>query len=563
MRAGQYLDRLKPQNLGAEIAGGLTTAVVSLPMALAFGVASGAGPQAGLYGAIIVGLLAAVFGGTSTLISEPTGPMTVIMTAVITRLVAANPEHGLAMAFTVVMVAGIVQILFGVLKLGRYITLMPYSVISGFMSGIGILLIFTQIAPLLGQAAPAGGPLAVVRALPRIVAAAEWREMVLGGTGLVLLFAVPSRLRRFVPPQLLVLVIGTAAAALVFGGGVRSIGRIPMGLPPLVLPTFTAAQATQIVVDGVVLGVLGCIDSLLTAMIADSLTRDQHDSNRELVGQGIGNLVSGLAGGLPGAGATMGTVVNIQTGSRSPFAAVVRALVLLAVVLLVAPLLESVPMTILAAITIKVGFDILDWSFLGRAHHISRSATVIMYGVLLLTVFVDLIVAVAAGVFLANIMTIERLSNLPSTRVRTIDPSGDPVVVSDEEHALLDDAGGRVVLFHLSGPMIFGVAQAVARENAAIHSYARVVIVDLAEVSMLGTTVALALENVIRDALEADRRVIVCGASEDVRRRLERLGALERGVESAETRVEALRRGVEMAGKAADDGGRASDPGQA
>ncbi|MFW6261764.1 MAG: SulP family inorganic anion transporter, partial [Spirochaetota bacterium] len=510
-----------------------------------------------------VGLLAAVFGGTSTLISEPTGPMTVIMTAVITRLVAANPEHGLAMAFTVVMVAGIVQILFGVLKLGRYITLMPYSVISGFMSGIGILLIFTQIAPLLGQAAPAGGPLAVVRALPRIVAAAEWREMVLGGTGLVLLFAVPSRLRRFVPPQLLVLVIGTAAAALVFGGGVRSIGRIPMGLPPLVLPTFTAAQATQIVVDGVVLGVLGCIDSLLTAMIADSLTRDQHDSNRELVGQGIGNLVSGLAGGLPGAGATMGTVVNIQTGSRSPFAAVVRALVLLAVVLLVAPLLESVPMTILAAITIKVGFDILDWSFLGRAHHISRSATVIMYGVLLLTVFVDLIVAVAAGVFLANIMTIERLSNLPSTRVRTIDPSGDPVVVSDEEHALLDDAGGRVVLFHLSGPMIFGVAQAVARENAAIHSYARVVIVDLAEVSMLGTTVALALENVIRDALEADRRVIVCGASADVRRRLERLGALERGVESAETRVEALRRGVEMAGKAADDGGRASDPGQA
>ena len=559
MRAGRYIDRLKPRNPGAEIAGGLTTAVVSLPLALAFGVASGAGPQAGLYGAIIVGLLAAVFGGTSTLISEPTGPMTVIMTAVITRLVAANPDQGLAMAFTVVMVAGIVQILFGVLKLGRYITLMPYSVISGFMSGIGILLIFTQIAPLLGQAAPAGGPLALVRALPRIVATAEWREVVLGGAGLVLLFAVPARLRRFVPPQLLVLVIGTAAAALVFGGGVRTIGRIPMGLPRLVLPTFTAAQATQIAVDGVVLGVLGCIDSLLTAMIADSLTREQHDSNRELVGQGIGNLVSGLAGGLPGAGATMGTVVNIQTGSRSPFAAVVRALVLLAVVLVVAPLLESVPMTILAAITIKVGFDILDWSFLGRAHHISRSATVIMYGVLLLTVFVDLIVAVAAGVFLANIMTIERLSNLPSTRVRTIDPSGDPVVVSDEERALLDEAGGRVVLFHLSGPMIFGVAQAVARENAAIHSYARVVIVDLAEVSMLGTTVALALENVIRDALEADRHVIVCGASDDVRRRLERLGALERGVASVDSRVEALRRGVEMAGEAGTTPGDAKD----
>jgi SulP family sulfate permease len=538
--------RLRPRNLRAEIAGGLTTAVVSLPMALAFGVASGAGPRAGLYGAIIVGLLAAVFGGTSTLISEPTGPMTVIMTAVITRLLAANPEQGLAMAFTVVMVAGIVQIAFGVLKLGRYITIMPYSVISGFMSGIGILLIITQIAPLLGRPAPAGGALGVLRSLPDLLATAAVPEVTLAAVSLLLLFTVPGRVRRVLPPQLLVLVIGSVVGLLLFGpGGIRTIGRIPMGLPRFVLPVFSAGQATQIVVDGVVLGLLGCIDSLLTAMIADSLTREHHDSNRELIGQGIGNLFSGLAGGLPGAGATMGTVVNIQTGARSPFAAVVRAVVLLAVVLAVAPLLETVPMAVLAAITVKVGFDILDWSFLGRAHHISRTATIIMYGVLLLTVFVDLIVAVAAGVFVANILTIERLSNLQSTRVRTIDPSGDPVVVNEEERALLEAGGGRVVLFHLSGPMIFGVAQAIARENAAMQSYARVVIIDLGEVSMLSTTVALALENVVLDALQAGRDVMVTGASADARRRLERLGVLARRVTMADDRTEALRQALQ------------------
>ncbi|NBF39420.1 MAG: STAS domain-containing protein [Spirochaetes bacterium] len=545
MTVNELAARLKPRNLRAELTGGLTTAIVSLPMALAFGVASGAGPQAGLYGAIIVGLLAAVFGGTSTLISEPTGPMTVIMTAVVTRLIAANPEQGLAMAFTVVMVAGAFQIIFGLLRLGRYITMMPYSVISGFMSGIGLLLIITQIGPLLGHPAPAGGALGAVRALPGLIAGMEWREAVLSGAALLLLFLVPGRLRRYAPPQLLVLVLGSAAGLLAFGpAAIRTIGEIPMGLPRLVVPTFTAAQATQIVVDGVVLGLLGCIDSLLTAMIADSLTREQHDSNRELIGQGIGNLVSGLAGGLPGAGATMGTVVNIQTGARSPFSAVVRALILLVVVLAVAPLLEAVPMAVLAAITVKVGFDILDWSFLGRAHHISRTATIIMYGVLLLTVFVDLIVAVAAGVFVANVLTIERLSNLPSTRVRTIDPSGDPVVVNDEEKALLEAGGGRVVLFHLSGPMIFGVAQAIAREHAAVESHAQVVVIDLAEVSILGTTVALALENVIRDALHAGRRVVVAGASEEARDRLGRLGVLSGSVELTGDRLTALRDAV-------------------
>ncbi len=538
----QLVHRIRPRNLRYDLYGGVTTAIVSLPMALAFGVASGAGAQAGLYGAIIVGLFAAIFGGTSTLISEPTGPMTVLMTAVVTRLVAQHPESGLAMAFTVVMVAGLFQIAFGLLKLGRYITLMPYSVISGFMSGIGVLLVLTQVGPLLGAERVAGGALQTLLAIPHILEQARWEEILLAALALLLLFGLPARLRRFAPPQLLALVLGTLVASFLLGSdAVQTIGTIPMGLPKLVLPRFTGELATQIILDGVILGLLGCIDSLLTAMIADSLTREHHDSDRELFGQGLGNLFSGLLGGLPGAGATMGTVVNIQSGARSPFAALVRSGILLAVVLAVAPLLQAVPMAVLAAITVKVGIDILDWSFLGRAHRISKSSTVIMYAVLFLTVLVDLIVAVGVGVFVANILTIERLSKAASTKVKTIDPSGDPVVIDEDERRLLEAGNGRIVLFHLSGPMIFGVAQAISRESAAMEEGVEVLILDLAEASMLSTTVALALENIVYDARRKESEVYIAGASEESIKRLEKLSIFGEKVHKVEDRRVALR----------------------
>jgi SulP family sulfate permease len=524
-----------------DIFGGLTTAVVSLPMALTFGAVSGLGPQAGLYGAILVGLFAAIFGGTRTLISEPTGPMTVMMTAIIARTMAADPAGGAVTAFTIVMVAGVFQVVFGVLKLGRYITIMPYSVISGFMSGIGVLLVLTQIGPILGHPTPGGGAVGTLRALPDLVGTAVPAEIILGVAALLALVAVPQSWRRRVPPQLFVLLVATVVSTtLLRGADLRRIGAIPMGLPSLVLPRVSPGLFSRILVDGLILAVLGAIDSLLTSMIADSLTRTHHDSNRELVGQGIGNIVSGLLGGLPGAGATMGTVVNIQVGGRTPRAGIIRAVILTSVVLVLAPLLESIPMAVLAAIAIKVGIDILDWSFLGRAHHISRNATLIMYGVMAMTIFVDLIVAVGVGVFIANILTIEELSNLPSTRVTTVDPSGDRVVMNDEERALLEATKGRVLLFHLSGPMIFGVAQAIAREAAAMRRDSRVLIVDLSDVSMLGTTVALALENVIRDALGTRQPVVVAAQPGKVRDRLARMRVLGPDVIITETRRAAL-----------------------
>ncbi|MDV2996601.1 MAG: Bicarbonate transporter BicA [Chroococcidiopsis sp. SAG 2025] len=523
----QITNKIHFRNLRGDLFGGLTTAIVSLPLALAFGVASGAGAIAGLYGAVCVGFFAALFGGTPTLISEPTGPMTVVMTAIVAGLTANNPENGLAMAFTVVMLAGLFQIIFGVLKLGKYVTLMPYSVISGFMSGIGVILIILQIAPFVGQAAPKGGVLGTVQSIPQLLANTDPIEAGLGALTLAIIFLMPSKFKRFVPPQLVALVVGTVVSLVLFpGADIRRIGEIPMGLPQLQMPVFTPGQITTMFIDGVVLGMLGCIDTLLTAVIADSITRTQHNSDKELIGQGIGNLVSGLFGGLPGAGATMGTVVNIQTGATTALSGITRALILLVVVLGAASLTQVIPMAVLAGIALKVGIDILDWSFLKRAHKVSLKGTLIMYGVLLLTVFVDLIVAVGVGVFIANILTIERLSNLQAQDVKTISDADDEIVLNQEEKQLLDLANNRVLLFYLSGPMIFGVSKAIAREHTAMADH-DVLVLDLSDVPMLGVTASLAIENAIKDAVEQGRHVFIVGATGSVKRRLEKLGIFD------------------------------------
>jgi sulfate permease, SulP family len=514
-------------NLRGDIFGGVTAAVVSLPLALAFGVASGIGPIGGLYGAICVGFFAALFGGTPTLISEPTGPMTVVTTAIVASLIANNPDQGLAMAFTVVMLAGLFQIVFGIFKLGKYVTLMPYSVISGFMSGIGVILIILQIAPFLGQAAPKGGVLGTFLSIPNLIANVQMPEAILGTITLAIIFFMPKRLKRFVPPQLVALIIGTAISLTLFkDADIRRIGSIPVGLPPLQIPTFAPAQLTKMLVDAMMLGILGCIDTLLTAVVADSLTRTEHDSNKELIGQGIGNIVSGVCGGLPGAGSTMGTVVNIQTGATSAVSGLTRALVLLVVVLGAARLTEPIPMAVLAGIALKVGIDILDWNFLQRAHKISARGAIIMYGVLLLTVFVDLIVAVGVGIFIANILTIERLSEMQSPGVKLISDIDNDVRLSPEQKELLDKGKGSVLLFLLSGPMIFGMSKAIAREHNAMKA-ADALVIDLADVPSVGVTAALAIENVIRDVYDKGLQVYIVGASAQIQQRFQKMGLFD------------------------------------
>ena len=523
----QITNQIHFRNLRGDILGGVTAAVVALPMALAFGIASGAGASAGLWGAILVGFFAALFGGTPSLISEPTGPMTVIVTAVITELTARNPENGLAMAFTVIMMAGVFQIIFGLLRLGNYITMMPYNVISGFMTGIGVILIFIQIAPFLGQETPQGGVLSVINNLPALITNINLWETGLGIVTLAILFLYPNKLKNFIPSQLVALIVGTLISIFFLKGveirTIATMGEITAGLPQIQLPTFSSSNLRLMFVESLVLGMVGSIDCMLTCVVSDSLTRTENKPNKELIGQGVANLITGLCGGIAGSGATTATVVNIQAGGRTALSGISRALILLIVVLWAAPLTSNIPLTVLAAIVLKVGIDIIDWGFLKRVHKISWKAAGILYGVVLLTVFVDLMVAVAVGVFVANILTIARLNEMQAKSVKAITDDDDRIVLNPEEKKYLDLANGKVLLFHLSGPMIFGVAKAIAREHGAIAKY-DVLIVDLAEVPILGVTSSLAIENAIKEAIDEGREVIVVGATGKVKRRLEKLG---------------------------------------
>ena len=542
------LNRINANNLRGDAFGGLTAAVVALPMALAFGVAATGDPAPGLWGAVIIGLVASLFGGTPTLISEPTGPMTVVFTSVILSLTATAPdkETAMAMAFTVVILAGIFQILFGAFRLGRYVTQMPYTVISGFMSGIGAILVILQLPAFLGQEA-SGGVIGTLTSLPTLMSGIQPMELALALITVAILWLTPSGIKKFCPPQLLALVLGTLLSITLFqDAGLKTIPAFNAELPTLNIPIYNGSQIRLMFVDAAVLGMLGCIDALLTSVVADSLTRTEHDSNKELVGQGLANIVSGLFGGLPGAGATMGTVVNIQAGGRSALSGLIRALILMVVVLAFAPLASTIPLAVLAGIALKVGIDIIDWDFLQRAHHLSVKAAVITYGVIALTVLVDLITAVGIGVFVANVLTIDRMSALQSRKVKTISTADDDVELSSEEQQLLDQASGKVLLFQLAGPMIFGVAKAIAREHNAIGN-CRVVVFDLSEVSHMGVTAAIALENAVKEAIEVGREVFLVGASGSTEKRLQKMKLLERLPDQniGSDRLTALRLAVE------------------
>ncbi|HHP7245364.1 MAG TPA: SulP family inorganic anion transporter [Elainellaceae cyanobacterium] len=536
-------------NIRGDIFGGITAAVVALPLALAFGVSSGAGAIAGLYGAVFVGFIAALFGGTPSQISGPTGPMTVVMATVFSAIVAANPENGVAMAFTVVMLGGLFQILLGALRLGQYITLMPYTVISGFMSGIGVIIIVIELGPFLGHPASAS-VIESLRQLPAFLSTANPFATGLGLVTLAIVFGLPRRLNRIVPAPLLALVVGTVLSVMLLPtAAIPRIGDIPSGFPALNLPTFTWGQLKMMLGYGIMLGVLGAIDSLLTSLVADNITQTQHHSDRELIGQGIGNLVSGLFGGLPGAGATMRTVINVKSGGRTPISGMVHASALLLVVLGAGPLTETIPHAVLAGILIKVGIDIIDWSFLKRAHRLSLKATGLMYGVLLLTVFVDLITAVAVGVFVANLLTVKHLSDVQVANMKVMVHSDDSPLLSAEEQRLLDQARGRGLLFHLEGPMSFGAAKAISQRLGIVGKY-NVLILDLTDVPRLGITASLAIENMVKEAHDKRRDVFIVGAKDGVEERLHRLELMSylspQGVSMS--RYEALQKALVLLG---------------
>ena len=327
------------------------------------------------------------------------------------------------------------------------------------------------------------------------------------------------------------LIVGTLVAVyLLPDRDLSLIGDIPSGLPGIHLPTFNIAQVRNLFGYSLMLAVLGSIDSLLTSLVADNITQTNHNSDRELIGQGIGNLLAGMFGGLPGAGATMRTVINVKTGGKTPISGMVHALVLLIVVLKAGELTSNIPHAVLAGILIKVGIDIIDWSFLRRAHQISLKATGLMYIVLFLTVFVDLITAVAVGVFFANLLTVKSLSDLQSQHVKTIskpEEDDEDTHLSTEEKYILKRAQGKILLFNLSGPMSFGAAKTISQRMGMVRKY-EILILDLSDVPMIGVTASLAIENMVKDACNNKRQVFLVGATGKVRQRLQNMKLLRR-----------------------------------
>ena len=516
-------------NLRGDIAGGVTAAVVALPLALAFGVSSGAGPVAGLYGAICVGLFAALFGGTPSQISGPTGPMTVVMSAIFTHYVALHPDdpaRGVALAFTVVMLGGLFQILFGLLRLGRYISLVPHSVVSGFMSGIGVIIILLQLPPLLGSAT-AGGPMAAAMQLPGAFAALVAPELMLGAVALAVVYLMPPAIGRYLPSPLVALVAGTALVVAFGLDQVRVLGEIPSGLPTPQWPQIELGLLPDMIKSALTLAALGAIDSLLTSLVADNITRTHHDSNRELIGQGIGNTLAGLIGGLPGAGATMRTVVNVNAGGRTPLSGSIHALVLLAIVLGGGAFAASIPHAVLAGILIKVGTDIIDWDYLRRMRSVPLSSVVMMSTVLLITVFVDLITAVAVGVIMASLLFVKRMTDLQLESIRIYTHPDETTPLDADARRLLSQADGRILYYQLAGPMSFGAAKEMVHRIARFDGYS-VLLLDLRAVPLLDTSSCRAVEDIVADSERAGRRVYLVGPQPRVETMLIRRGILDR-----------------------------------
>lgn len=484
---------LTGKTVAGDVFGGVTASVIALPLALAFGVASGVGAQAGLYGAIVLGFIAALTGGTRVQISGPTGPMTIVAAS---TLVLFKGDVSALMA--AVLLTGLFQIAFGLLKIGKFVKFVPYPVISGFMSGIGIIIILLQINPLFGLDGVTS-PLQAVASLAEVPSLFQTETLFASTLALLIVFFTPKKIARIVPTPLLALLVVTLAAQTA-GWQLPTIGTIPSGLPEISWPNFTLGQTTIIVSAAMSLAVLGSIDSLLTSLVADSLTKTEHDSNRELVGQGLGNALTAFVGGIPGAGATMRTVVNVKSGGTTRLSGVLHALILLGILLGLGQYASIVPMAVLAAILIKVGLDIVDYRFIKIIRKAPRHDLAVMFTVLFLTVFVDLIVAVGTGVVLASVLLTVRMTKQVQSSIKDLEVS---VEAMEGCESINFDRSFRIRVVHIDGPFFFGSTTRLVGQVGAMLG-TKFVIFDCRKVPFIDLSAFFALGEIILKLKEND-----------------------------------------------------------
>ena len=552
------------KHIRGDIYGGVTAGVVALPLALAFGEASGAGPIAGLWGAIITGFFAAAFGGTKTQITGPTGPMVVVFAGLVSEITAernADFAEVSGIIFAAVILAGILQILFGIFRVGQYIRLVPYPVISGFMSGIGVIIILLQASRLFGGAPERGGTLGGIEAIPGAILNLNPVATGIGFLSLAIVFFWPKNIGKYVPGALAALIIGTLLA-LPFGADQipKLVSDIPVfetfgdRFPRLEIPNIDSRVGFLIIESAIILALLGAIDSLLTSLVAVNATRTRHNSNQELIGQGIGNSIAGLFGAIPGAGATMRTMVNIKTGGVTKLSGMIAGTLLFLVVVILTPLAAEIPHAVLAGILVKVGWDIIDFNYILRSHKGPRWDLILMAGVLLVTVFVDLIAAVGLGVFLAALgfahsIAKEQLEAIGEERFNDF---------TDEEKKIYDAANGRIRMFEFTGPLSFGAAADIAHRVRQNVEGREVLILDFSQMPTIDVSAAYALQAIIEDANKENRFVLMSAVNDEVADKLTGLGivALLSHGDLGMSRLEALQKAEQLL--SANDGQEAA-----
>jgi len=515
-----------PSDLRGDLFGGITAGIVALPLALAFGVQSGMGAIAGLYGAIALGIFAAAFGGTPSQVSGPTGPMTVVSILIVKDVIdsAGSLENGYGTVITIFFIAGVMLVLFGLLKLGTYIKYIPYPVVSGFMSGIGVIIIVFQIFPLMGLASPKS-ILDVFKQLPEGLQNVNLNAMWVAGATIAIIYIFP-KITKAIPSSLVALFAVTIIANWA-NLSIPLIGDIPKGIPELQISKFSlSGLKLELIIElALTLALLGAIDSLLTSVIADNVTKTKHDSNRELIGQGIGNMVAGAIGGLPGAGATMRTLVNVNAGGKTRLSGIVHGGLLLFVLLGAGVYAAQIPLAVLAGILITVGIGIIDYKGFRHIPHVPRADAVVMLIVLVLTVFVDLIQAVAAGMILSSILFMKQMSDQGGRRV-TISPLRDYLkeVPWDDEN-IPTSITDKIFVKHLDGPLFFGFAPAF-QEMAKTLPNILVVIFRMKRVPHIDQTGLYALEEVVMDLEKRGIAVVMTGLKKQHVRMLRRINLI-------------------------------------
>lgn len=560
-------------NIKGDAFGGITAGIVALPLALAFGVSSGLGPSAGLYGAIFLSFFAALFGGTNTQISGPTAPMTAVSMVVISGIIAVNDgdvNKALPAILTIFLLAGLMQIGLGVLGLGKYIKYIPYPVVSGFMTAIGVIILITQILPSIGyypkedtefvnQFKPyaeelilenilkeeadegilvlenfketitraetttesdilkeskilakneASGVLGTLKVLPRAVQNINWLELILALSTIFIIYGF-KRITKKIPSTLVALVV-VSGVAIAFQLNYRPIEEIPSGIPIPHLEIFTGFSITKItpyIFTALTLALLGAIDSLLTSVVADNMTKTKHQPNKELVGQGIGNSIGALFGGIPGAGATIRTVVNINSGGKTKLSGMIAGIMLLIILLGLGPIASKIPAAVLAGILITVGIGVMDYKGLKAIPSLPKdikigplklsSEVLIMIVVLLLSTFWNLVYAVGIGLVIASLMFMKKIGDLTAER-------SDVKLLKDEkawddEKNFPEKLKEEVFIKHIKGPLFFGSTNEFLSLAAQIPATASLVIIRLDRMQYMDQSGLYAMEDVLQE----------------------------------------------------------------